>query len=76
MQKIQFLFGELSDELLERMKKYRMDVDIHYKHLTSELVKKFHDAGMEVNCWTVDDPLDAERLIEWGVDYITTNILE
>jgi glycerophosphoryl diester phosphodiesterase len=76
MQKIQFLFGELSDELLERMKKYRMDVDIHYKHLTPELVEKFHDAGMEINCWTVDDPLDAERLIEWGVDYITSNILE
>ena len=76
MQKIQFLFGELTDELLERMKTYRMGVDIYYKNLTPELVKKFHDAGMEINCWTVDDPKDAARLIEWGVDQITSNILE
>ena len=32
--------------------------------------------NIKVNCWTVDDPADAERLISWGVDFITTNILE
>lgn len=35
-----------------------------------------HENGVEVNCWTVDDPADAQRLAEWGVDYITSNILE
>jgi len=75
-QKMQFLFGELSEERFALMKEYRMDVDIHHKHLTPELLQKFHDAGMEVNCWTVDEPADAERLVEWGVDFITSNILE
>ena len=32
--------------------------------------------GIKVNCWTVDDPEIAERLVSWGVDYITSNILE
>jgi glycerophosphoryl diester phosphodiesterase len=29
-----------------------------------------------VNVWTVDDPAVAEELSSWGVNYITTNILE
>ncbi len=75
-QKAQFLFGEITDEQFEEMKRHGMDVDIYYRKLTPELLKKFHNAGMEVNCWTVDDPADAARLVEWGVDYITSNILE
>ena len=77
-QKCQFLFGgnTQSDELLERMRQYRFDVDIAYRDLNEEWIKKYHDAGMEINCWTVDDPDDAERLAAWGVDYITSNILE
>ena len=75
-QKVQFLFGKCTDEIFENVKAHRMDVDIYYKDLTQELLQRFHDAGMEVNCWTVDDPSDAERLIGWGVDYITSNILE
>ncbi|MBQ7334883.1 MAG: hypothetical protein IJW92_00195 [Clostridia bacterium] len=75
-QKVQFLFGAYSDELFERLKQYRFDVDVAHSHLTEELVKKYHGAGMEINCWTVDDPADAERLAAWGVDYITSNILE
>ena len=53
-----------------------MDIDIHYRALTEEAVRALHDCGVEINCWTVDDPEDAERVISWGVDYITTNILE
>ncbi|MBQ9774123.1 MAG: hypothetical protein IJW30_06255 [Clostridia bacterium] len=77
-QKCQFLFGERmqSDELFAKMKEYRFDVDVHYQALTEEWVKKYHDAGMEINAWTVDDPADGERLASWGVDYVTSNILE
>ena len=31
---------------------------------------------MSVNCWTCDNPDDAKKLIEIGVDFITSNILE
>ena len=44
-----------------------------YSGLTLEQV---HEAGLEVNCWTVDDPKEAARMISYGVDYITSNILE
>ena len=39
-------------------------------------MRELHGAGVTVNCWTVDNPDDAARLIDWGVDMITTNILE
>ena len=32
--------------------------------------------GRKVNCWTVDAPEEARRLVAMGVDYITSNILE
>jgi uncharacterized Zn finger protein (UPF0148 family) len=41
-----------------------------------ERIDAMHQAGLEVNCWTVDDPARAEELAQWGVDYITSNILE
>ena len=54
----------------------RIDLDIHNSYVTPEIVKTIHDAGLEINCWTVDNPTAAARLIEMGVDYITSNILE
>ena len=35
-----------------------------------------HQNDLKVNCWTVNDTENAERLIDWGIDMITTNILE
>ena len=75
-QKVQYLFSNYTDEILERLVRDDVDVAISYKELTKELLKTFHDAGLEVNCWTVDDKKTANKLASWGVDYITTNILE
>jgi glycerophosphoryl diester phosphodiesterase len=35
-----------------------------------------HANGITVNCWTVDSKERAEELAAWGVDMITSNILE
>jgi glycerophosphoryl diester phosphodiesterase len=37
-------------------------------------VAEIHRAGFRVNVFTVDDPADQRRLIEWGVDGIFTNV--
>lgn len=75
-QRAQYLFKVFTEELVAKMKEYRLDVDVYYKLLTEELIADLHAQGFEVNCWTVDDPAVAEQLVSWGVDYITTNILE
>lgn len=73
---VQFLISTYSDELLATLKQYHLDLDIHYKALNEENMKILHGEGITVNCWTVNDKDAAEQLISWGVDYITTNILE
>ncbi|HEX9122800.1 MAG TPA: glycerophosphodiester phosphodiesterase [Actinomycetota bacterium] len=36
-------------------------------------VARTHDAGVRVGTWTVDDPDDFRRLLEWRVDAVATN---
>jgi len=76
LQPAQFLIREFESDLIDRLVAHKIDLDIKYTALTAENVKACHDAGIKVNCWTVDDPADAQRLIGYGVDFITTNILE
>lgn len=75
-QSVQFLFMEINEQIIEDVVKDKIDVDAYYKNLTKETIDLLHEKGIIVNCWTVDDSKMAEQLIEWGVDYITTNILE
>lgn len=75
-QTLQLLLKALDEEALEFMCQHRLDVDIYWKALTREWVERLHAAGVKVNVWTVDDPAVGEQMAEWGVDYITSNILE
>ncbi len=75
-QKLQYLVEQADEGLLETLLREKLDLDIEYTALTREWVRRFLQAGIEVNCWTCDDPLAAERLARWGVQYITSNILE
>lgn len=50
-------------------------VDYHYKMFKAhpDWVKNAHERGMSVNAWTVNKEDDIRRMIECGVDAITTN---
>ncbi|MBE6599000.1 MAG: hypothetical protein E7638_06120 [Ruminococcaceae bacterium] len=75
-QRCQFLTCDWDDALPDMLAARGMGLDIHFASLTEERIAACHAKGVEVNCWTVDDPADAARLIGWGVDQITSNILE
>ena len=75
-QQAQFLISSVPDWLLDTLQKYRLDLDIKHTVLTREYVEALHAAGIKVNTWTVNTPEDAQRVIDMGVDFITTNILE
>ena len=75
-QTVQFLHEKFDDNILGYLIKNRFDFDINYLALDKKTVDICHDNGIKVNCWTVDSPEVAERLIDYGVDYITTNIIE
>ena len=75
--KIQWLTGKsVNPKIAQLLKENKFDIDVKYKHLTKETVDMLHSYSVLVNAWTCDDEQDAKALIEMGVDFITTNILE
>ena len=75
---VQYLSCKIDDinSNMPTVLKYGMDLDIGHWILTQELVNDWKDKGLKVNVWTPCNPKDAERLVSYGVDFITTNILE
>lgn len=75
-QSVQYLSSSFHEGILELLKENKMDLDIYHRELTKERLDLLHENGIKVNVWTVDKIKDAKKYISWGVDYITTNILE
>ncbi len=75
-QRAQFLIKAPTDWLLDTLVKYHLDLDINFPSITKEYTDQLHAHGLQVNVWTVNTPEDAQRMIDCGVDFITTNILE
>lgn len=67
---------EITDEMIATLVDNRLDLDIHFSRLNAENIARLHEAGITVNCWTVDRAEDGQALADMGVDFITTDILE
>jgi glycerophosphoryl diester phosphodiesterase len=72
----QYITGKITDELIASLVENHLDADPYFEALTEENIKKMHENGITVNCWTVNDPETAEKLDRWGVDMITSNFIE
>ena len=75
-QPAQYLVDRFDQDLLEILTMNHLDLDIYHRAVTPENVAACHANGIEVNVWTVDTLEDAQRMIDCGVDYITSNIIE
>lgn len=75
-QPMQYLVSKVEDGLLDILKENNLDLDIYYKALTEENIKAFKENGITVNTWTCNTEESGNKLVEIGVDFITTNILE
>ncbi|MFL5320989.1 MAG: glycerophosphodiester phosphodiesterase [Myxococcaceae bacterium] len=45
----------------------------YYAQVSEQLVREWRASGLEVACWTVDDPVIARSLRDFGVRYCITN---
>lgn len=72
----QFLTEKNDEETYLFMVNNRLDADLCGTCVTKEFVDKLHQAGLVVNCWTLDLLEYANLGKAYGVDMITTNILE
>ncbi len=75
-QRIQYLRSEFQEDTLDKLLAYRFDLDIGWMGVNEEQVKRCIAHGIHVNCWICDEVDVAHRLADWGVEYLTTNILE
>lgn len=75
-QRIQLLAKKMSKEVFDTLSEYRFDLDIKHTGISKSDIKQLKDLGFSVNIWTVNDPELAKTFAGYGVDFITTNILE
>lgn len=73
----QFLTAnEIDDKTIADLVQYHLDIDAKYTLLSRSNVAKLHENGIKVNCWTCDEKEAAQKLVDMGVDMITSNCLE
>ena len=71
---LQYLSQEENDPKFKACLNNGISIDVKQTILTEELVTTFHDAGLTVNVWTVNDEEDLQNALQLGVDYITTDL--
>ena len=52
---------------------YQLPFDARLLRLDRRVVDAVHEAGAHVHAWTVNEPEDMARLLDWGVDGIVTD---
>ncbi len=66
--------GFTSEEKLKRVIEERINLSCNYLFLTKALADMFHDAGLAVGVWTVNDKKTVACLYnDYGVDYVTSD---
>lgn len=71
-----FMKERSTEQMIEILKEHHLDIDADFTAVTADSVRKFHEAGIKVNVWTPDSIEDGRKMIDFGVDFITSNILE
>ncbi len=72
----QFLSGDTSESAIRFMLENDLEADYSFHSVTKEFVDTMHAHGKRVNVWTVNTLEEAEKMKAFGVDMVTTNILE
>lgn len=52
-----------------------IDVSLYDRLVSNELVEKLHFQGIKVAVWTVNNRTNAQKYVDYGVDYITSDYL-
>ncbi len=64
----------MANEWIARCRDHSLDgLDLHFSAIDARTVDAVRAAGMGLVAWTVNDPAEARRLLQLGVDGITTD---
>ena len=71
---LQYLSQTEGESIFDNCIEDGISVSVKHTILTEELVEKFHNAGLTVNVWTVNDESILDTAYQFGVDYVTTDV--
>lgn len=72
--KVGILYGRPNGDVVNYCLKYGFDaIHPYFQSIDEKLVEDCHKNGIAVNVWTVDDPDDIRRMLDWGVDAVISN---
>jgi glycerophosphoryl diester phosphodiesterase len=63
-----------SRALLADASTWAQQINPHYSLADRALIDQIHDLGMTTSVYTVDDPVEIERVIDLGVDGVISNV--
>lgn len=70
---LMFTYGTCEDRW-ERCFDYGISIDADRVVITEEIISAFHEHGLEVGVWTVNDTSELERISAMNVDYIESDV--
>lgn len=53
-----------------------VSIHLHHMLINQAVLNDIHTAGFRVAAWTVNDPVRAAELLQWGVDSVITDALD
>lgn len=62
----QLLVGQLRQDNIDFLVEHNLDVDSYYYSLNKDNIKLMHSLGIKINCYVVNEPENAEKLISQG----------
>ena len=71
-----YLVDEVPEDWRDTMKRLEcVALHCNYQSLSEELAVEIHGAGYSILLWTVNDPVEAQRLLKMGADCLVTDAL-
>lgn len=73
---LQHLAWKYSRKNFRWCKQWHINADIHHSALNRRIIKKYHNAGLKINTWTINNPSTYQKFTQMGCDFITTDNLK
>ena len=72
---LQHLSWKYSRKNFKWCKQWNINADIHHSAINRRIIKKYHNAGLKINTWTINNLSTYQKFAQMGCDFITTDNL-
>ena len=73
---LQHLSWKYSRKNFKWCKQWNINADIHHSAINRRIIKKYHNAGLKINTWTINNLSTYQKFAQMKCDFITTDNLQ